>query len=804
MQPIGDDEREGAGLEECSPAGRYRPSLLIDQAASVRADTDPDPDEAMEDPEEADAEADTYAGMDTDMDRSLNPDDHELNVAHGEGAGDPQDPFVHSPAPVLSQPPQALFPIPPGPPGSSSLHRLETSDGFPPPDLTPFPSQDAPPPLPLPALGPPTASKSSMPPRPVVRPEAVTAPVYDIVPTIAAPHSTSINAIAATPDLRWVFTGGADGYIRRFNWADTANAKVMLTVAQRHPFVDSVTKAGVLLSYWENEEPQVKSPLLQPYDENLSLSPVYSLAVQSEGLWLLSGLDSGGINLQSVRHDEGKRITCLRKHASAVSVLTLPDDERSVLSGSWDKAVYDWDLNTGQVKRGFLGSGGQIASIEFRPSSHVPVPSTAERGVGEGESDTFSSSEGAKALRNGLHAGPDTNGAPRASPDPADVTGDGAPHTATQGSPAHSLFSGNDGDSLFGDYDDTTTTAATAAEKPSGDDEDDDLSRAIVHGLHEPEPTTAGMNDDAVALFGDAHRSSSLHGRLPAADDGRRLSSTDASDLPSSALPAHEKAGSLMTNGGLGHPDDDDDDVVSPLFAPRPPPPPPPPHSPPLPPPPPRAPTNGHHLPDTGRDAGLEAETAGFPPSASSAAAAAAAAADTTFLAASFDGTLRVWDRRQAGAIATILPRNGVPPWCMNACWSPDGNQIYAGRRNGTVEEYSLHAGLRAPVRTFKFPHGSGPVSAVKAMPNGRHLICASFDILRLHDLHQPPAHASKHSTVPFLIIPGHRGGVISSLFLDPTCRYLISTAGNRGWEGSTTEVLLGYEIGVPPGPGLA
>jgi preprotein translocase subunit Sec61beta len=30
----------------------------------------------------------------------------------------------------------------------------------------------------------------------------------------------------------------------------------MLTVAQRHPFVDSVTKAGVLMSYWENEEPQ--------------------------------------------------------------------------------------------------------------------------------------------------------------------------------------------------------------------------------------------------------------------------------------------------------------------------------------------------------------------------------------------------------------------------------------------------------------------------------------------------------------------------------------------------------------------
>lgn len=89
---------------------------------------------------------------------------------------------------------------------------------------------------------------------PQIRPEALTASVYDIVPTIAAPHSTSINSITATPDLRWVFSGGADGYIRKFNWLETANGKSMLTVAQRHPFVDSVTKAGVLMSYWENNE----------------------------------------------------------------------------------------------------------------------------------------------------------------------------------------------------------------------------------------------------------------------------------------------------------------------------------------------------------------------------------------------------------------------------------------------------------------------------------------------------------------------------------------------------------------------
>jgi transcriptional activator SPT8 len=98
------------------------------------------------------------------------------------------------------------------------------------------------------------ATGGGLPFRPSVRPEALTATVYDIVPTIAAPQGTSINTITATPDMRWVFSGGSDGYIRKYNWVDTVNGKLALTVAQRHPFVDSVTKAGVLMSYWENED----------------------------------------------------------------------------------------------------------------------------------------------------------------------------------------------------------------------------------------------------------------------------------------------------------------------------------------------------------------------------------------------------------------------------------------------------------------------------------------------------------------------------------------------------------------------
>jgi transcriptional activator SPT8 len=77
---------------------------------------------------------------------------------------------------------------------------------------------------------------------PELQRNAATCSSYEIVPCLAAPHATSVNTITATTDMRWIFTGGSDGYIRKFDHFAGMNGKVPLTVAQRHPFVDSVTK----------------------------------------------------------------------------------------------------------------------------------------------------------------------------------------------------------------------------------------------------------------------------------------------------------------------------------------------------------------------------------------------------------------------------------------------------------------------------------------------------------------------------------------------------------------------------------
>ena len=375
---------------------------------------------------------------------------------------------------------------------------------------------------------------------------------------------------------------------------------------------------------------------------------MYSLAVQQHALWLLSGLGSGGINLQSVRHDEGKRIHTLRGHTSAVSVLNLAADERSFLSGSWDKNVLDWDLNTGKVTRNFQGSTGQISALETRPDSALPVPETLGETVSSHQG--FSEDNANEPKVNGLAIGIDSKHGSFGSEPSVDA------ENGTLGSPADSLFGGNDADSLFGDSENLGAPGTTFH------DDENDFSKVIATDFQDQEK------------------------EQPSSNSGKDVEDNTVMNSPSQTFEGSDgsidvAAKATEAEAGLSRPMQPDNEPLSAVDESK--------HS----------------------DKQTPLGQLGLPSNPGS-----------VFLAASIDGSLRVWDKRQPSVVAKITPHN-VPPWCMNACWSPDGNTIYAGRRNGTVDEYNLHKGLRSPTRNFKLPNNSGAVSAVKVMPNGRHLI---------------------------------------------------------------------------------
>ncbi|KAK0737369.1 WD40-repeat-containing domain protein [Apiosordaria backusii] len=629
--------------------------------------------------------------------------------------------------------------------------------------------------------------------RPVIRPEYTTAAFYDIVPTMAAPQATSINAIAITPDQRYWMTGGSDGYIRKYDGIGTINGKQQLTVAQRHPFVDSVVKAGILMGYWGNEEPMPPGTRA----EEAVLSPVYSLAVHSEALWLLSGLESGGINLYSVRHDEGKRIVCLREggHTNAVSVLQLAPDEKSVLSGSWDKTCLDWDLNNGQIIRRFDGSGGQISAIELRPTGAAPIPAEASELA---KSDTFESNNDKPPIGNfysTASAGGTMGANAMGQTDGADNPGS-PEHESLFGSPAGSLFGDNDtiggGGGAFGDDDDNEFSRAMDMEmnqhSHNGMGQATDFSLEDVNMSNAPPLDTSHTDSHAKGTTTNpigVNTASETSGGNTTAPPPTQNGTTATHPTDVNAI-SEASSHTLQSN----NPDETNISMSLDFTTNDPPPP-------------------GTQNTDTSLpDAPTGPQPPAIPRSPTIVFSSSSSSSNphnpnqtspSTFLSASIDGILRIWDKRAPDPVARINNRRGVPPWCMGACWSLSGNEIYCGRRNGTVEEFSIHKASSSwqPTRALKLPNGSGAVSAVRPMPNGRHIICASHDILRLYDLqHEIDLKAQKSSKVPFTIVPGPpRAGVISCLYIDPTSRVMVSAAGTRGWDGTSTEVLVGYEI---------
>lgn len=348
----------------------------------------------------------------------------------------------------------------------------------------------------------------------------------------------------------------------------------------------------------------------------------------------------------------------------------LLKDNKTLLSGSWDKTILEWDLNTGQVKRSFNGSRGQIAAMEIRPVSSKPIPSDSL------EPPMLTSSSAA------LGSGRD----PDAIRDDATADGGDRPQDApgSNRSPGGSLF--EDHASLFGENEAPSNGAMLF-------DDEDEFSRMIAEGMKqqggmdEEDTNTNGANGNADAP------------PLNPGDLG--FASNQIDDLPTMLYDdSTEQRNEPLEPNGISTSFQDGMDTSNDNFL------------------------SGY--PDQQQ---ADDEENGFGRSAAGIGQNGVVSDDNSvqdenvFLDAAMDGTLRIWDRRQPNPLAKMSQPRNTPPWCMHACWSPNGNFIYAGRRNGTVDEYSIHKGLREPTRTLRFPGGSGAVSALRAMPNGQHLV---------------------------------------------------------------------------------
>jgi transcriptional activator SPT8 len=118
-------------------------------------------------------------------------------------------------------------------------------------------------------------------------------------------------------------------------------------------------------------------------------------------------------------------------------------------------------------------------------------------------------------------------------------------------------------------------------------------------------------------------------------------------------------------------------------------------------------------------------------------------------MTAAIDGQIILWDKRAntvGKGVGRLWMSEKTPPWCLSvnvfllqletgtdhvrkACWSADGAQLYAGRRNGTVDVWDVRQLGRSGtgntprlLKTLRNPLSSGVVSCVVAFPDCRHI----------------------------------------------------------------------------------
>lgn len=172
-------------------------------------------------------------------------------------------------------------------------------------------------------------------------------------------HSGPVWAVAMRPDGRGFVTGGADKFVRiwEFEIGATGSAAITAAVARQ----------------------------LQMTRDVLSLR--YNYAKDAEKLLLCVGLLDSTVKI--FFEDSLKFFLSLYGHKLPVMSMDISDDTRILASGSADKTIKIWGLDFGDCHRSLSGHADSVTSIRFQPHTHYFFSASKDGHVKYWDADRF-------------------------------------------------------------------------------------------------------------------------------------------------------------------------------------------------------------------------------------------------------------------------------------------------------------------------------------------------------------------------------------------------------------------------------
>jgi WD40 repeat protein len=191
----------------------------------------------------------------------------------------------------------------------------------------------------------------------------------------------TINALAFSPDGKFLVSGGADTAIRVW---DVATGKEVRTLVGHTDEVNgfAFSPDGMLLTSASDD----KTIRIWDFDRGTTIrvlsghtAPVTSVVFSPDGRDVLSGSEDTTVKIWSV--DTGTKEQTLRGHSGFVLAVAISPDGRLLLSGGRDKTIKLWDVASGRALHNYVGHGDYVTSVAFSRDGRYVVSASEDESV---------------------------------------------------------------------------------------------------------------------------------------------------------------------------------------------------------------------------------------------------------------------------------------------------------------------------------------------------------------------------------------------------------------------------------------
>jgi hypothetical protein len=203
-------------------------------------------------------------------------------------------------------------------------------------------------------------------------------------------HNGNVRCVAFTPDGKMIATGGDD---RRILFWDLCHRQVKksLSLDDTAAYSMVLSQDGQILITGSYRKIKVWDTLSTSNKKNAENEPqplhilmghshiVTSLAITADAKILVSGSRDKTIKVWNLQ--TGKLIHTLTNHTEGVYAIAISPNEQIIASGSADKTIKLWHLETGEMLGTFTGHTHTVTALTFTASGEMLVSGSLDKTI---------------------------------------------------------------------------------------------------------------------------------------------------------------------------------------------------------------------------------------------------------------------------------------------------------------------------------------------------------------------------------------------------------------------------------------